>query len=56
MHSSRMRTAHSLTIKGGMPAQGGVPAQGECLLGGGVPAKGGIPPPPFVDRQTLEKT
>ena len=53
MHSSRMRTARSLTIMGGVPAQGvsaqgGVPAQGGVYLArargmylpGGVPAQG----------------
>ena len=48
MHSSRMHTAHILTIGGwvgGVPAQEGVPAQGgvptrECTYPGGVPAQG----------------
>ena len=51
MHSSRMRTARSLTMEGGStclgvePAQGAVPAQRGCtcpagVLPGGVPAWG----------------
>ena len=58
MHSSRMRTARSLTMgvggvsfRGrGVRAQGGVPAQGGMYLPkwdvpaqGGVPARGGAP-------------
>ena len=47
MHSSRMRTARSLTVSrsicrgGGLSALGGVPAQGVYLRGGACP---GIPP------------
>ena len=56
MHSSRMRTARTLTIGGGVylprgvclprrcTCTGGVPAQGVYLPGGsGVPAQGGVP-------------
>ena len=44
MHSSRMRSARSLT-RGGVPARGvylpgGVPARGEVPAQGGVPAQG----------------
>ena len=37
MHSSRMRTARSLTINGGLPARGGVPAQGGLPRGSVCP-------------------
>ena len=42
MHSSRMRTARTLTIVwgGGVPTEGGVPAQGVPW---GVPVQGGVP-------------
>ena len=48
MHSSRMRTARTATIRmvcvylvpGGVPGPGGVPAGGVYLVPGGVPAGG----------------
>ena len=45
MHSSRMRTAHSLTIVGGA-CPGGVPAWGvggACLGAGGYLPREGVP-------------
>ena len=42
LHSSRMHTAHLLTISPSMHCTGGVPALGGCLLGGvPVPGVGG---------------
>ena len=56
MHSSRMRTGHSLTVccsllpggdvcmvRGGSPCQGGLPAGGSPCLGGCLPGPGGSP-------------
>ena len=49
MHSSRMRTARTLTVHGGVSARGGVCPGGFCwgvcpggCLPGGVPAQGGV--------------
>ena len=53
MHSSRMHTAHLLTVSqhvllGGLPARGmylpgGVPPQGGVPAQGGAPGQGGVP-------------
>ena len=55
MHSSRMRTGHSLTVccsllpggclhgPGGSPCRGGLPAGGSPYLGGCLPGPGGSP-------------
>ena len=49
LHSSRMHTAHLLTVSpsmhcaGGSPCQGGLPCQGVCLAMGGSPCQGGLP-------------
>ena len=43
MHSSRMRTGRSFTVRrgGGSSCRGGLPAQGGCLLARGVSLLGG---------------
>ena len=55
MHSSRMRTARTVTIGGGSGPEGGSAPGGSGPGGGLLPGVGGIPTPP-VDRHTPVKT